>query len=884
MKRIVTVLLSLIITLSAVSAYSLFTFDKQVKSASADEVTLVDTEIFSPNDYYEYYSLKSPKYVYEDDKYVVFIEDETGVKQAITVYNKISREYKVFSDIEFTSIGKVIVYTSKKTETPIDYLIFQNYLRIYSLNISTGEVNSVVEAKDNSEENLSSYTFDYNGEFFAVSTTEDIILYTISSDDKGKIELKATSFKKSFTSTEDVYVALNSTTLFYNLGQSLFAVSLNDVKAGLNPDGKEVAMTSSSFTFLIADDSKLYYIANKNISYFDVNDFSKGSNIAIKNSYFSKLGDISSPYSLSFYNGNVLVVDNLSNTIQEFSTDTFEFTGKAVSTVQYADNRVNANSQSIGLYNKIMAVLTPTKVQLIDTITKKFTDINFTTINPTMIAIGKEMVVIANQNNIEYINYKNFDANKPNWTHISVKENIYACDYQNDSFHFISADNGKYSLMSFDEVNFELKTTSISVNEPGFIAEGSKLAVDLDNNVYIYNNPNTAIKKFKLKDGAYTKIKDFTVTSSLGIDTDLFGNLFSLSTGNTLCKIDSETDEISTYKLNVSENLTKYASVTSSANAFALNYDDSTVYFIFAGQSFVLSTKSLTNLAIDNISAPTISELIPTNENGKNDVKKVVVTGKNVYSVDFPNDNAKSSHNYFTYNERYQATDLEYIVAGETDKFYILIATDEVALIKKTDLDLTNGTTISDSDKSVMYVSTNVNLYYYPVTSYDNHYCVKLDNNPVRFNVGQKLDVLGELTVNGVNYYYVQTTFNQTNLLGYVPVSFLSDYLADNKELSNMQHVKVERGAVVYADGLTTVITVFDEETIVRAFESKDGYTKIAFNINGEEMIGYVKTDSIIVKKDNTVRNALLIIIASVALALTSIYLIHKKKTYVTAE
>ena len=31
--------------------------------------------------------------------------------------------------------------------------------------------------------------------FFAVSTTEDIILYTVSSDDKGKIELKATSFK-----------------------------------------------------------------------------------------------------------------------------------------------------------------------------------------------------------------------------------------------------------------------------------------------------------------------------------------------------------------------------------------------------------------------------------------------------------------------------------------------------------------------------------------------------------------------------------------------------------------------------------------------------------------------------------------------------------------
>ncbi|MBO5285822.1 MAG: hypothetical protein J6B16_02880 [Clostridia bacterium] len=879
--KFLKVLLSLIITISAISVINLFAF--KTTPAQADESTKVETEIFSPNDYFEYYALKSPKYVYEDDKYVVFIEDDTSVKQTITVYDKTIMAYKVFDDINFTSIGKVIVYTSKKTDTPIDYLIFQNYLRIYSLNIATGEVKSVVEAKDNSEEDLSSFTFDYNGEFFAVSTTEDIILYTVSSDDKGRIELKATSFNKSFTSTEDVYVALNGKNLFYNLGQSLYSIDLNDVKAGLNPDGVEVAMTSSAFSFLIADETKLYYIANKNISYFDINNFDNGANIAIKNTYFSKLGDVASPYSISFYNGNLLVVDNASNTIQEFSSDTFEFTGKAVSTVQYADNRVNANSSGISLYNKTLAVLSPTKVQIIDTVTKKFTDINFTAINPTMITLGKDKVVIANQNNIEYINYKNFDANKPDWTHVTVKENIYGVDYQNDAFHFISADNGNYSLLSFSENDFTLKTTIISVNEPGFIAEGSKLAVDLDGNAYIYNNPNTAIKKFELKDGTYLKTKEYTVSTSLGIDTDLFGNLYSLSTGNTITKIDVETDEVSSFTLSVSENLTKYASVNSNANAFALNFDDSTVYFTFAGHSFVLKTDGLQNYAVDNIVAPTISELIPTDENADNQVKKVVVTGKNLFNVDFPLENAKTI-NYFTYNERYPATDKEYVVAKELDKFYILLATDEVVLIKKTDISADSFESVTSLEEKAIYVSTNVNLYYFPIMSFENAYCVKLNNTPVRFEVGCKLTALGELTINGVTYYYVETTYNDTALSGYVPVAFLSEHLSENEVLSDMKYVFVKNGTTVYADDLTTEVYTFSDVTEVRSFETKNGYVKIAFNVNGEEFIGYVKVDNIIIEKDNTVRNALLIIVASILLAFTCIYLIHKKKTYVTAD
>jgi hypothetical protein len=316
-----------------------------------------------------------------------------------------------------------------------------------------------------------------------------------------------------------------------------------------------------------------------------------------------------------------------------------------------------------------------------------------------------------------------------------------------------------------------------------------------------------------------------------------------------------------------------------------MSYDSKNVYFILENQSVILTSDDFTNRSITEIYGATNTLSALNGTVGNSTVKKVKVTGNNVFTVEIT-----QNKDTFTYLESSLATDTEYLIVCEPDVGYTLLLNENgLTLVKNSKITNATENALTQSQKTILYVASEVNMYYYPVLSIENTYCLLSADNPseqVRLSSGTYLTVQGELTLNGKIFYYVETLDNHK---GYVPATFIKDSVDVSLTHTTISYEMAKDGALLYAEDLSSVIYTFNKNTKVRllgTIKNSDGnvtYALVEYFDGTTVYRGLILGEDIVNTPDHSIRNAIIILVISLAISATAIFLLGRKKVYVDA-
>lgn len=882
--------------------YGYFNYKKT--HAAAEELNYINAELYSPDDYYLYQKLVSPKYAYENDRYFAVLENGglDGDKHSITVYDKVNRIYREFKAkdygiTEFNDLGKIAVYSAESG----DYVIFQHDLKLFSINIKTGVKADVVSA-DAPGSAISVRTFDYcGGKNFIIAKDNSVNIFSVLSAEENSIILKQSDSTGGDTrpsSNPQSCVALNNNYYFYNVDSKIYKVSLNPPFSG----AEEAFSAGSSISNMAASADKLFFISNGRVLYLDIADFKASPKVALENLSSDKLGYIELPESLFVYNEELAVIDRSTATIQFFTTtadggNNFTFTGKAVATNEKTDNRIYKNTTSSSLYGKNLAFFSGSGVKIVNLTTGEFTEFPISLSNATdfrLLSLGDKSVVVSDGVNVYYKKINGKDESFTEIPDINTEKSvsIYSSSYIFGKYFFLSMGaTGKY-LTVVDEDSLEVTRQRLNI-ENSIIAGGGFMTVDADGYLYIYVKSSNSVYKYSVTSNTseetaandpivLTHVKTYDIDFNnleyaVSLSVDLCENVYALSNNNRIAKIAAD-GTVKFFNLSLNENLSRYGGAADKkASNLALNYDNKTAYIIYSEQSFILTTDDLENESADNILKP--EGLSLSAANGNPDVKKVTVGGKCAFRVNLDKERV------FGYEKQLFATDKEYLLIGETGNGYGILlsgegAGTEILLVKSSEI--TSGEIIPDDLSVMKVVSSSVNLYRYPVITQNNLCCIYTgEDKPVRLEVGTVIEVVKTFDFNGKTYYYVGCTVNDDEYSGFIPATFTADEIINKTAPKNYKLKQVAVGTVVYDKDMNEVYT-FDAVTSVKAGEEENGYVTVIYKKDGTYYSGLIKASDVIKNKDDSLKNFLLITLSTFALFIVAVFFINKKKTYVT--
>ncbi len=863
----------------------LATTNAQTATAEEPPKTL---ELFSPATYPEYFKTSNLSYIAETDEHIAFVADVSTKGKCLVVYYKSTKEYALHEGLyeNGASDGQLVITEIENK----DYLIFQKGLKLYALNLdrTANESPKIFKRLDNLEE-IPSNNYSFNGTYFAVAQNNSILVYSLARIDSNAVLLEQQNFYNENTGSgnhpvDGAIVALsNKNELFYGVGDVIYYSA--NAKTGTDITA---VTTGVSATYLLSNENSLFAITGLNIVKIDAkNGYSTST--AIESSTKNELGCIKQPKSLNIYNGDLIVADTGSSTVQKFRLDDFSFTGYAIATTEPAQNRVLAGSKIISVYDGKIATLNNNSIKITDAKTGAFSEItNHGLSTLQMLSLGKNSLVIADSSTIKFFDLTDLTKSP---TTIS-QANLQSCDYSRGKYYFASSDNGG-TVYVFDESTYTLSETLTSFQ--GKITFNTKIAVDIDGVITVlfdgslYRGSNTATAV--PIQGTYRQI-----------ETDLDGNIFVLLNDNRLAKYDISSNEVTYESFVLHGNLSEdFTGITNpNAISFAMSYDSKEVYFILENQSVILTSNDFSNRATTEIYGATNALNSLNGTVGNSTVQKVTIPNKNIFTVTI-----SQNKDTFNYIERTLTLDTEYLILGEVDDGYTLLLDESVlALIKTSDLP-TGETALTTSNITETFVASDVNLYYYPVLSIKNTYCLYKDINndgkftmdsegnysqeeQIRLSVGQYLTVNGELTLNGKTFYYVTTVGEQT-FSGYVPSTFVKTQLDVAQTYQSLSYKTVKDGSVLYAEDFGSVLYTFSQNTRVRVLgtiKNASGditYLLVEFNDGATTHKGFVKGDAVINKPDHTIRNAVIILVISLAISATAIFLLSRKKVYIDA-
>ena len=209
----------------------------------------------------------------------------------------------------------------------------------------------------------------------------------------------------------------------------------------------------------------------------------------------------------------------------------------------------------------------------------------------------------------------------------------------------------------------------------------------------------------------------------------------------------------------------------------------------------------------------------------------------------------------------------------------MLIGQDEIAI----SLSATNcpGIVKDTNCPESAYVSSSVNGYYYPIITLKSDYALtNADSQKVKLDKNTLIKPSFITTILDKDFYYATFVVDNVEYKGYVPIDYTVEVL--EKDITSEQYtIETLTNTYLYSDAQLTNIKdniVIENGTAVRVYEKQENYAKIAVNVDGQWIDGYVSTDCIIDSSTIAVRNILLIILVVTCLGTTSIYFLLKRK------
>ena len=800
----------------------------------------IATQIELPSTYLEYRQLTEPRDIYFDkDITVVLEEDGTIVIYQDGLYKEITGNTNL---LKVRRLG--------------DHLILQQRGEIKSYSLTEGG-SDLTTLTDKASAPLSYTAFDTNGDYLVAFAGKEIALYAVSYEQNIPVFTK-TNFAAEGISTGSIsHIAINSNNdiFYFNSGDNkLFYVNVStpSVKTDLGsyaaPNGM---IANGDYVYLSTSDGVMRVNISARTSEVFLETVSSSSERPVDE---LPIENLVSPMGMAFKDKNILISDNYCNKIVEYDVADGTYTGWAIATTANADNRLGKDTLAISLYGDDVAALNNTEVSLREKgvyrkISLEAMDIKY---KPKNLALGEKYICVADSFNLTFVE----------------RETLQVAECETGDLRPISLtySNGVYYVMSgnsvyaFDENELKADLTSPVLNRENY-SSNDLLAADVDGNVYVYSDQQKTV--FKYESGVNTDSMALSAAAR-GIGADLNGNVYALLDNNTLEYF--KNNEKKSVKLSLSPNLPAEAT----ASAMAMSFDNPKIYFLFNGYGFILSTAEAENDNINDIPVPEDFTLSAAQAKPLAEFRLYTLkANKNVYTMDY-------ADGKFTFRELKKADDKEYVYAGESQGFAILLS-DEIALVKINDAE--ENIPATESDIAEGYAATDVYMYYYPILTFGGEY--KL-TGAERLKTDQKIVINGKISINGKGFYYVSA--NDT--FGFVPADFVTEKLAQAYDRETYSYKTVNGSAkrivAVYADLTMTEKT----DTIESAIEVKAHPTEnpnvfyIEYETDGNAAGGYVYSDDFKQEGKYTVRNAVIICLVALSVAVTSLYFVNRRKTH----
>ena len=734
----------------------LFAFNGFETINARAEVQSAQATLFSPSTPLEYTTLNAPKDFCYFDGNLAVIEG-----QDVVIHFKDGTK-KVISDSGLTALKQIKIFKGDllvSSNGPL-YVISLDDYSISALTYDSGSGNLL---------NVGANYFDLNDRYLVTAYGEQIDCYDISSDVLTKV-----FYKMDANGDEPVTINQNGE-IFYVSGEAEKTLVKRVVE---NPSHREdLTVFTTNPSLILADNQNVYLASAGNISTISVTGGEVAS-LPFSEKYKDyDLGYISQTTEISgmvFRNGNLLLSSATLNTIQEFTVleGTLNFTGYAIANGKTAYNRIKSNATDIDQFGGAIAVLDGHKLTVIKNSNGGYDENNYYNFILgekvfNRVAIGNGTVLLSNvyEKKIVLIDY---NSKNVLFEHtFDSGNNLLDVHYQNGVYYVSELKTG-----TGNDVNVYSILESSPKAEPPIITATSEfdvnsvMTVDIYKNVYLSNKDRDKIFVFRKTANGYENqgLLLENVTPAKKLFTDLNGRLFGINDNVILYY--SEGVE---YTVNVD---------IADIKSLALSYDRKTVYAISSIDERIYKIDDLKNASADKFSIPDgFGEKLSS---ASLESLKIfsVKEGANLFKV-------KGGEEYFDYLGVYNNFNNEYTLVSSisykvgdlpSTEYGLLLGYDDqnnpvYVVVLTSDL-VENPDGVIEPESNTAFVATNVSVYFLPMITETDDYCIEINGQCLRLAKGTELNVIKELTFLNKTFYFVKLTIDGTEINGFIPKDF----------------------------------------------------------------------------------------------------------------
>ena len=841
---------------------------KTVKADEQETENIVNTEIFLPTTYLQYYKLENPyaicRQAYKGKELVAISH-----KGAIVVYYD-EKFYK--RDISELSSEQGVPSLQLYKE---EYLLFSAQSKLYSIfvgDLESGEELSYKTVKCNGE-TVSANDFSVCGDKVAVITSNTLDFYAIISDASGIALVKENGL--NMNGLNSVLLSKNGSTYFAKDDDNIY------VYDGENPQ----KLVSATVVRSIAesgdiDDKTLYYSCLGGVYSVDLKSEQKESvpvkEVSPKTDPDKDLGKLWDPQGICLTGKGIWVVDGEICAVQEIDLSKKEFTDFAITTNSRAVNRLSMNAKGITVDDGNIYALDENRIVVVENAYGGKDERTYRRINlnvfPDKFAVGDGFVTYSAGRKVYLGKIPQPEEGQAEITLEEIplikgetdSDVVVDICYKDGAFFVLSnvLDNQKtYPIIYKIDLSAENKTLGAFYNKKITEEKANRIAVDVFGSVYVsVTDPNgTKYSFYTVTPEKATKIlTDYTPDGEIiKMQTDFDGKLYLLAADGKVTCLDVA--ENGSYAEKFVKSIKKSPNLENSGVgnpvSFAMDENSDKAYFIFGG--LILSSSEKTDLNIATVN--TIS--VPGGFTYAFDLSGSFGTlreNSKLFSVD----PANISGEYFSYQSYFTQTQADdYAFIRISDRFSLAIKRGVSAIVRNSDI---TGQFAADEISGEYYSLVAFKTYSLPVL--EETYYAELS-----VDAKQKISVAGEVEFNGVKFVAVC----KDNVYGYIPYSFLTE------RISKAQNEKTIKTAYVYARGGVEVYdenyklngkVVVEKERVAVINEGKD-YTFVRF---GDGTYGYVKTTYLTVNSRENFIKCLVAVLCASSFLVTSLFLERK--------
>lgn len=852
-NRFVQIKLFAILILSFVFFSSIFGFFISKKTVLA-QASSYSANFFLPATAVEYYELSSPLDVFMD-------EEITAITQ--------KNDLLLFKDGEWNTSS---IFTDLKQVYKLDSntLLVSDYNAVCKIALSdlTSKTN-VFYKNGNNDETIGAVFFDLNDSHLVTASNSFIYVYEI-------VDGEFTN-RKPIENASDKPVAIN------DKGEVYFINNNGNLCRSLvdKTDTTSTIEYSVNANYMIANNDYLYYIEDKQIYRYSIADQTT-TLLTVDTDGKYELGQLKSPRSIDFYNGNLLITDSELNAVQEFriNGNNLIFTGFAIAKDKTAYNRFENSVVNVEKYGDKVAVLDKTELSIVDTNTNnRYEKNNFINIplsssgavdsNINTFALGAESFLYCNKDHkVKLVEFSSLESATEIYLQSNSKFFIDSLCYQSGTYYVLAYTGENSIVYSFPE-KIEDESQRVANQILSVPADNFKfIAADVFKNVYLAND--SEIYKYPIINGQVSPQDSVKVVSSTGIkkiSTDLSATLFVLDVNGLNAY--NDTDK-SLNTLNVE---TFDANITT----FAMDFIDKTVYLAFENEEYVKTVTDLPNVALESLTID--AQEFVTTSNSANFEKLKIYKPKanaNVYSVNKLTQNFEFNHLTNQNGEYVLICPINVSSDYANTTFYALAGQDGFVLINSNDI--IDATPTMDIKIGKAFTTTGVHAYYIPLIVKNDLYSLSNEGRKIRLEKATEISTEKIFTYLGREYYYAKIDIDGTSCYGYVPVAFTTPVLSENFKWDEYTIENVKDCTLYENKELSEVLTSLTNDQSVRLIQIDGDVAFVAVKTEDGFIHGYISVSAIQNKPNVAIRNALLILAVAASACGTTTYLVLKRR------